>query len=54
MEQRYKGVSWDSNDLLSCKQAAEILYYIYEVPYEELCRLDFGNLDIKAALGLEE
>lgn len=53
MEMNYNGVEWNTEDLVGCKQAAEILYYREQVPYEELCELDFGNLDLAAALGLE-
>lgn len=45
------GVFWNTNDLLSCKQAAWILLIHKKVPYDVLRGLNFGNLDLDAALG---
>lgn len=46
MEKYFSTVSWETNDLLSCKQAYVILRR--EFSAEELLMLDFGNLDIDA------
>lgn len=49
-ERSFDGIYWDADDLISCKQAAEILFYVHNEPYEVLCGLDFGNLDLELAL----
>lgn len=44
-KREFLGVSWDTSDLISCKQAVEILTRI-GVGEEELLTLDFGGLDV--------
>lgn len=48
-KQKFKGVSWDTSDLISCKQAVEILTRM-GVGEEELLSLDFGGLDVSEVL----
>lgn len=48
-KQECKGVSWDTSDLISCKQAVEILTRMGVVE-EELLTLDFGGLDVPEVL----
>ena len=48
-KQEFMGVSWDTSDLISCKQAAEILTRM-GVGEEELMDQDFGGLDVSAVL----
>ena len=44
----YKGWSWDTTDLLQCKNALHGL--LREYSPEELEGLDFGSLDVGAAI----
>lgn len=44
----YAGVTWDRTNLLSCKNAARILYEI--ITRDELETLDFGNLDLDSVI----
>lgn len=45
----YKGVVWDTDDLISCKQAFKVLFY-KGVSIDELLTLDFGGLWIEDVL----
>lgn len=45
----FDGVYWDSEDLISCKQAACILWN-RGVDFETLKTLNFGALDIEAVI----
>lgn len=45
----YNGVFWDSDDLIACKQACQILFK-KGVSEEILSQLDFGNLDVSEVL----
>ena len=44
----YAGVTWDRTNLLSCKNAARMLYGT--ISLEELESLDFGNLDLDSVI----
>ena len=45
MIKRYLGISWDTTDLVQCKNACRML--IREgISYDEILALDFGALDI--------
>lgn len=50
MEQNYLGVTWDTEDLISCKQAVCILYFCKGLSEDDLYKLNFGNLDIEGVL----
>lgn len=50
--QYFAGYTWDSANLLSCKQAFLNLYK-EGFKYKELSSLDFGNLDLIAVLDEE-
>ena len=49
----YRDLSWDSQDLIACKNAVRIIADLYGL--EEVSALDaeyaFGNLDVEAVLG---
>ena len=48
----YRDLSWDSQDLIACKNAVRIIADLYRL--EEVSALDaeyaFGNLDVEAVL----
>ena len=52
MMKYYKDMSWDSHDLIACKNAVRIIADLYGL--EEVSALDaehaFGNLDVEAVL----
>lgn len=48
-KKEFTGVSWDTSDLVSCKQAVEILAGM-GVGEEELLTLDFGGLDVSGVI----
>lgn len=50
METVYNGVSWNTQDLMECKQAFVILYFHKKVSMSIIDSLDFGNLDIDAVM----
>ena len=50
MKQSYLSITWDTEDLISCKQAVYILYFREGVSEAELYKLNFGNLDIEDVL----
>lgn len=50
METNYKNVSWDTEDLIECKQAFIILYYREKVSMDIIDTLDFGNLDTDSVI----
>ena len=50
MIQRYEEITWDDEDLISCKQAVEILLKIGVEPSVLLESDRFGNLDVNAVI----
>lgn len=50
MKKSYLGVWWNTDDLISCKQAVAILYFDMGVPEEEINTLDFDELDVQDVL----
>ncbi len=53
MVQYFLGVTWDTEDLVSCKQAVRILFFHKGAEVSELFSLDFGNLDVEGVLDEE-
>lgn len=47
--QSFNGVSWNSEDLVSCKQAVCILWW-KGVDFETLETLNFGALDVEGTI----
>lgn len=50
MTQNYLGVTWDTEDLVSCKQAVAELFFNMGVSEEEINKLNFADLDIQDVL----
>ena len=48
--ERYLDFRWNAEDLIECKSMAYCLYYSYGIELEVLRTLNFGCLDLEAAL----
>ena len=46
MKYQFLGVTWDTEDLISCEQAVAELYFNEGVSVKELYELNFAGIDI--------